>query len=334
MTGTNGGNTAPIAIERSPMIEEGLEVMRKYMASLEAGGERSMSDNTRMLARTDASLLTLGLMICTDTLTVSGKVKGTMSRRREPGNETEQRTAVEPAATNGGGTKGPITVERTALVEEGLEVMRKYMASLEAGAKPSMIDNTRIVAGNDASLLAVALMLCTDTLTQTGKVDGTTSWRAETRTGKERRETTASRTTAETIRRAAGVAGWLLAGEAMITIGSIQGVTGSLVSGWALYWIIAREWTAEEARAKLITLHALQTTGVVIAAATAALALWTSSIDWRIPWEQLPMVTIALAALHNAHNAPALDKEQFPVYTAPNDIKRGAGPRGKRDTGR
>ena len=42
-------------------------------------------------------------------------------------------------------------------------------------------------------------------------------------------------------RRTVGIIGWLTAAQAMIAFGSVQGVTGSLVAGGALYGIMSRE---------------------------------------------------------------------------------------------
>ena len=116
----------------------------------------------------------------------------------------------------------------------------------------------------------------------------------------------------EAVRRAAGMAVWLATGQALIGVGSLQGTMGSWVAGWALYGIMAREWRDDTPVPRVVRRHVKLTCGAgAIALATTALMPWLTGTEWTMPWEQLPMVTIGLGALHNATWAPPTDQEDY-----------------------
>ena len=131
------------------------------------------------------------------------------------------------------------------------------------------------------------------------------------------RRTRTRRTPMEAVRRAAGMAVWLAAGEALIGVGSLQGTTGSWIAGWALYGIMAREWS-DDTSSEDTLMRRLVRRHVKLTCAAGAIALGTTALmpgltgtEWTMPWEQLPMVTIGLGALHNATWAPPTDQEDY-----------------------
>ena len=118
------------------------------------------------------------------------------------------------------------------------------------------------------------------------------------------------RTWAEKLRRCAGVAGWLLACEAMILFGTVQGTEGSWVCGAGLYSIMAREWPDNDRR-RNIRRHAATTAGVIsVGIGTEFALLLDGAAGLTLAWEQVPLATILCGALYNYAHAPPIGAKQ------------------------
>ena len=115
-----------------------------------------------------------------------------------------------------------------------------------------------------------------------------------------------------TLQRVAGITAWMAAGELLIALGSLQGTSGSWVTGWALYAVMAREWSEDPTQAGLVSRHAWATFEVAAVALGASTYMgWLTGTDWSIPWAQLPMITIGLGAFHNAMWGPSSKYEKY-----------------------
>ena len=109
-------------------------------------------------------------------------------------------------------------------------------------------------------------------------------------------------TTRGALRRFAPVAGWVAGCELMILIGAaLQGVAGAWVAGGALYLIMSREWSREE-RIANYEIHLPVTAGALFVGIVTELLLIAlgGAHGLTLYWEQLPLGTILLGALHNS----------------------------------
>ena len=120
------------------------------------------------------------------------------------------------------------------------------------------------------------------------------------------------RSTTEKLQRSMGVLLWAAGGTMMTAVGSIQGLAGSWVCGFALYGIMSREWDENPAeRRYLIEEHLLWTAALTVIAGVVDAWLWQSGAGWRIHWNLLPVATISMGAAHNWRWAPRIDQQRY-----------------------